>query len=85
MIRLRGWLDARGLWDDSKQASLQEEAEAHIAAAVQRASDIEALPPTEFFKNMYKTMPPNLQQQMSTMRTSSLGRNPETADQSAVS
>ena len=84
LIRLRGWLDARGLWDDSKQAALQEDAEAQITAAVERANEVEDLPPTEFFANMYKTMPPNLQQQMRTMRTSSLGRFPETADKSAT-
>ena len=84
LIRLRGWLDARGLWEDSKQAKLLEDADEQINAAVQRANDIEPMPPSEFFAHMFKSMPANLQKQMQTMRTSSLGRNPETADQSAT-
>lgn len=83
LIRLRGWLDARGLWDDTKQAALLEDAEAQISAAVERANDIEPMPASDFFTHMFKSLSPNLQQQMRTMRTSSLGRNPETADQSA--
>ena len=76
-IRLRNYLDARGLWDDSKQAAVLEEAEHIVAEVVKKAEGIEPLPSTAMFENMYKTMPPNLVKQSSTMRTSSLGQQPE--------
>ena len=76
-IRLRNYLDASGLWDDSKQAAILEKAEHIIAEIVKKAEGIEPLPPTAMFENMYKTMPPNLVKQSSSMRTSSLGRQPE--------
>ena len=76
-IRLRNYLDARGLWDDGKQAAVLEEAEHIVSEVVKKAEGIEPLPPTAMFENMYKTMPPNLVKQSNTMRTSSLGQHPE--------
>ena len=76
-IRLRAYLDARGLWDDTKQADVLEKAEHTIAEIVKKAEGIEPLPSTAMFENMYKTMPGNLVKQSRTMRTSSLGQQPE--------
>ncbi|MCH2148955.1 MAG: thiamine pyrophosphate-dependent enzyme, partial [Phycisphaerales bacterium] len=78
LIRMRNYLDARGLWDDTKHAALLEEAEAFVSEVVKKAEGIEPLPPTAMFDHMFKTMTPNLTTQANTMRTTSMGRHPET-------
>lgn len=85
LIRLRMYLDSRGLWDDTKQAAMIEKAEEEVAAAVQRALDIEQMPASEMFAHTYKTMPPHLAEQARTMRTSSIGRDNATiSDHAAI-
>jgi len=85
LIRLRNHLDAKGLWDETRQAALLEKAEAHVVDVVKSAEEIEPLPASDMFANMYKAMPAGLEEQARAMRTCSLGRFPgETADRAAT-
>ena len=85
LIRLRNHLDGKGLWDETRQAALLEQAEAHVVDVVKSAVEIEPLPASDMFANMYKAMPAGLEEQARAMRTCSLGRFPgETVDQAAT-
>ncbi|HJO16416.1 MAG TPA: transketolase C-terminal domain-containing protein, partial [Phycisphaerales bacterium] len=77
MIRLRKWLEQRDLWDQVKQEELEATCVKTVAEIVERAESIE--PPTteDMFKWLFAETPRDLAQQQQTMRTSSLGRNPE--------
>ena len=78
ILRLRKYLTARGLWSDAKHAESEAKGK-RIAEEVAKAA--EGLPtPTsdEFFDHMYaQPLPPELELQKRTLRTSSLGQNPE--------
>jgi TPP-dependent pyruvate/acetoin dehydrogenase alpha subunit len=69
-------MKARGLWDDSKEAALAEKVEAETSAIVHRAENIEAPDSSDFFTSMFAELPADLQLQMRTRRTSSIGEDP---------
>ena len=50
--------------------------EADVAAAVKRAEEIEPLTIVDFFETMYEDLPPDLELQKRTLRTSSIGEDP---------
>ena len=74
--RIKNYMKSRKIWDDSKQAKLEEEADEAVSAAVRRAEGIE--PPTkdDIFNWMYAELPESLALQRDTMRTSSIGQDP---------
>ncbi len=76
ITRVREYMKGRGLWDDSKEAALAEKVEAETSAIVQRAEGIEAPDSSDFFTAMFAEMPEDLQLQMRTRRTSSIGEDP---------
>ena len=80
IIRVREYLKGKGLWDDSKEADLQERAKTEVAATVKRALDIEPLTIEDFFDTMYAELPPDLELQKRTKRTSSIGEDPSQID-----
>ncbi len=50
-----------------------------MTEVVKAAEGIEKPDPTDFFNSMYATLPADLIAQRDTMRTSSIGRNPQQA------
>lgn len=76
LLRLRKYLVDRKLWDDKKQAALDERAKAEVEAVVKRAEGIEPPSPSDFFDAMYAEPVDELVVQRETMRTSSLGQDP---------
>jgi pyruvate dehydrogenase E1 component alpha subunit len=74
MIRLRNWLEQRDLWDETQEQDQQEKNEAAVSGIVERAEGIEAPTTDDIFNWMYTDIPPVLDMQRSTMRTSSLGQ-----------
>ncbi|MCW5765509.1 MAG: pyruvate dehydrogenase (acetyl-transferring) E1 component subunit alpha, partial [Phycisphaeraceae bacterium] len=76
MIRTRKYLERKGLWDDARQAAAQERADAFAADVARKAEGIEPPPVSDMFDYLYATMPPELQRQKDTLRTSSLGQDP---------
>jgi pyruvate dehydrogenase E1 component alpha subunit len=76
MIRLRKYLTAKGLWNDEQQAAAQTRAEAIVSEVVKTAEGIEKPSTDEIFDSMFATLPPELERQKRTMRTSSLGQDP---------
>jgi pyruvate dehydrogenase E1 component alpha subunit len=82
-IRLRKYIERKGLWNDAKQAALEERAKAIVSDVVKASEGIAKPSPTEMFDDMYAELPPELARQRNTMRTHSLGQYPDQAGLSA--
>jgi pyruvate dehydrogenase E1 component alpha subunit len=76
ITRLKNFLKSKGLWNDSKQADLDQRAEADVAAVVERAEGIEPPEIGSIFDWTYAQLPTQLIRQRDTMRTSSIGQDP---------
>lgn len=79
LIRTRKYMESKGLWSDKKQSDLEERAKRIVDEVVKTALEIEAPEPADFFDHMYAQLPPDLVRQRETMRTSSLGIDPDQA------
>jgi pyruvate dehydrogenase E1 component alpha subunit len=77
VIRLRKYLESKNLWDDDKQKKSEEKARAITNEVVKRAENIEKPTLADIFDFTYATLTPGLEMQKRTMRTSSLGQDPE--------
>jgi pyruvate dehydrogenase E1 component alpha subunit len=77
LLRIRNFLGERKKWDDTKEAALLKRAEQEVAAVVKRAEGIEAPTTADMFDHMYETMPPDVARQKATLRTSSIGMQPD--------
>ena len=76
ITRIKEYMKSRKIWDDSKQAELDEHADQAVSAAVKRAEGIESPTTNDIFNWMYAELPESLAVQRDTMRTSSLGQDP---------
>ncbi|MBT7351419.1 MAG: pyruvate dehydrogenase (acetyl-transferring) E1 component subunit alpha [Phycisphaerae bacterium] len=74
MIRLRKWLEQRDLWDEDQEQAERAKNEVAVRGIVERAEGIDAPTTDDIFNWMYTDVPPVLEMQRSTMRTSSLGQ-----------
>ena len=80
LVRLRKYLEHKDLWNTEKQSRLEERAKTIVAEVVKTAEQI-AKPTTEdiFDSTFAAPLPKELEVQRATLRTSSLGQNPEQA------
>lgn len=76
-IRLRKYLEAKGLWDDAKQHAAEERAKAFAADIVKKSEGIAKPDASEMFDFLFAQIPDELRRQRDTMRTSSLGQDPQ--------
>jgi pyruvate dehydrogenase E1 component alpha subunit len=80
LIRLRKFLDARGLWNDEMQRAHEEKSRVTVTEVVKAAETIPAPSPEDIFDYTYaQPMPAELEAQKRTKRTASLAQNPEQA------
>lgn len=78
MIRLRKFLSDRGLWNDEQQKAHEDRAKVIVAEVVKTAEGIEKPTTDDIFNYTYaQPLPPELERQRETLRTSSLGQNPD--------
>jgi pyruvate dehydrogenase E1 component alpha subunit len=80
LIRLRKYLERKGMWDDAKQTAHDEKCKLQVAEIIKNVETIE--PPTtdDIFDSTYGTpLSAELERQKRTLRTTSLGQNPEQA------
>lgn len=77
MVRTRKYLEARGLWNARQQARSDERARTLVHDVVQVAMNAPPPSPDDIFNYMYAELPPDLQRQKQTLRTDSLGLEPE--------
>jgi TPP-dependent pyruvate/acetoin dehydrogenase alpha subunit len=77
MVRLRKYLDRKGLWDDAKQTKLEDRAKTIVTEIVKNAEGIEKPAIEDIFDYTFAPpLPTELQRQKATMRTTSLGQDP---------
>ncbi len=63
MKRIRAYLDAQQLWDDTKEASLKKDCAAQVDAAVQDYLDTPRAAVTDMFDHLFANMPQRLAEQ----------------------
>lgn len=66
--RFRGYIQAKGLWDENWQAAIDKEIEAEIRRAVEEAEAERDFDPADMFDYVYATVPPYLQAQQAELR-----------------
>lgn len=64
LLRVRRWLESKGLWDDTREEVLQAEATAWVEAQVEAMNAMPPPDPAEIFRHMYAEVPPHLAEQM---------------------
>ncbi len=77
LIRTRKYLESKGLWDDAKQEAFDEDAKAKVSQIVKNAEGIAKPTTNDIFDYTYETLPEDLKRQRDTMKTHSLGINPQ--------
>ncbi|MDX2148900.1 MAG: pyruvate dehydrogenase (acetyl-transferring) E1 component subunit alpha [Planctomycetota bacterium] len=79
LIRLRKYLESRGVWTEAWQREIEDRAKVIVTEVVKTAEGIEKPTNDDIFDYTFATLPAELELQKRTMRTSSLGQNPEQA------
>jgi pyruvate dehydrogenase E1 component alpha subunit len=79
ILRVRKYLERKDLWNPEKQAKLEERARKITAEVVEAAFGIEKPTTDDIFDSTFAELPPELEVQKRTLRTHSLGQNPEQA------
>ena len=77
MIRTRKYLEQKGLWSDKLQATTQERAKKIVIEVVAAFEGIQEPATSDIFNYIFQTPTPEQIKQRDTMRTSSIGQNPE--------
>ncbi|QKK08266.1 MAG: pyruvate dehydrogenase (acetyl-transferring) E1 component subunit alpha [Planctomycetota bacterium] len=77
LIRTRLYMEGKGLWSDKQQTELEERAKRIVDEVAKTALEIEAPSTSDFFNHMFAELPADLARQRDTMRTSSLGLDPD--------
>ena len=77
MIRTRKYLESKHLWDDELQASIEQRAKAMVQDVVQASLRIERPRTEDIFDYTFEQLPPELVRQKQTLRTDSIGQDPE--------
>jgi len=67
ILRLRRYLELKGLWDDDQEAVLLEEAHSWVEAQVAALEGMPPQPPEAVFDFMYHEKPPHLVEQMAAL------------------
>jgi pyruvate dehydrogenase E1 component alpha subunit len=76
MIRIRKFLEKKGLWDEQRQKTAEQHAQETVKEATRKASEIEPAPREDMFDYVYARPSDQLKKQRDTMRTSSIGQDP---------
>jgi pyruvate dehydrogenase E1 component alpha subunit len=63
IVRLRRWLESEKLWDEAREAALQEEMRGWVDEQVAAFEALAAAEPEEVFDFMYAELPPHLRDQ----------------------
>jgi len=79
IIRLRKYLEGKGLWNAELQAAHEEKSRAIVAEVIKTAEGIAKPSTDDIFDYTYATLTPNLEVQKRTMRTASLAQDPQQA------
>ena len=67
ILRLRRYLEQKGLWVEDQEVVLQEEAHKWVDDQVKALEEMPPQAPEEMFTSMYAEMPPHLSEQMQSL------------------
>ena len=84
LIRTRRYLESKSLWDDARQTKLEERAAAVVHEVVEAAMKMPPPQTQDIFAYTFDQLPDELAKQMQTMRTDSIGQDPEQVGLSSV-
>lgn len=79
LIRLRKYLENKDLWSDEQQETLEAKAKAIVQEVVKTAEEMPKPDVDDIFDYTFEELPESLRVQRDTMRTTSLGQDPEQA------
>jgi pyruvate dehydrogenase E1 component alpha subunit len=77
LVRTRLYLESKGLWDDARQRELDQRAGVIVHEVVDAALNIPAPTTEDLFRFTFEELPEDLLRQMQTLRTDSIGQDPE--------
>ncbi|MFG0325920.1 MAG: pyruvate dehydrogenase (acetyl-transferring) E1 component subunit alpha [Phycisphaerales bacterium JB037] len=77
IIRHRLYLESKGLWSDKHQADAEAKAKTIVQEVVKTCETIEKPDVADIFNYTFADLPPALAKQRDTLRTSSIGQNPD--------
>jgi len=77
LIRTRKYLEAKDLWSDDKQKTLEAKAKEIVTKVVKNAEGIEKPTNDDIFDHTFAELPEEIIRQRDTMHTHSLGQRPE--------
>ncbi|HEY8666270.1 MAG TPA: pyruvate dehydrogenase (acetyl-transferring) E1 component subunit alpha, partial [Tepidisphaeraceae bacterium] len=77
LIRTRKYLESKQLWDEQKQAAAEERARVIVQDVVHAAMNIEPPAVSDLFDHTFAELPEELIRQRDTLRTDSLGQDPQ--------
>jgi len=77
LTRVRLYLEGKGLWDEQKQSDLEQRAKKTVNEVARRAEGIEKPSSNDMFDSTFAELPAELRRQRDTMRTNSLGQDPQ--------
>lgn len=77
LLRVRLYLESKGMWSDKKQESMDERNKKKVAEIVKNAEGIEKPTTDDIFDYTFAELPPELELQKRTLKTHSLGVRPE--------
>jgi pyruvate dehydrogenase E1 component alpha subunit len=77
LVRTRKFLEARSLWNDDLQKQQESKAKTLVQEVAQIAMNIEPPKVTDMFDYVFEKLPAELAKQRETMRTESLGQDPD--------
>jgi pyruvate dehydrogenase E1 component alpha subunit len=77
MIRTRKFLESRKLWDDKQQKAIEDKAKVIVQEVMKTSLEFGKSPLDVIFDTMFAELPAELQKQRDTLKTHSIGQNPE--------
>lgn len=77
LIRLRRYLEGKGLWTSDRQRDVEERAKTTVSEVIRTAEGIEKPGTDDMFDHVFaQPLPPELERQKQTLRTASLAQDP---------
>jgi len=77
LTRTRKYLESKGLWDDEQQKKVEQRAKVITQEVTQVALNMEKSSVDDIFDYVYADLPEELAKQKQTLRTESIGQDPE--------
>jgi pyruvate dehydrogenase E1 component alpha subunit len=69
LLRLRSYLEGKGLWNETAEEDLLKRGQAEVEEAAKKAKAMAPPSPDDMFTHTYRTMPPYLERQREGLRT----------------